>query len=96
MFKSADYGDSWSSCQGLQELSERIDWTFPIPPHVAHVRGLGLCQTDPAVIFGAGAGGWGVRSTDGGETLRAAMTRIREEAGDAGRRGGVGAAAAVV
>jgi len=68
VFKSTDYGDSWRQCQGLQQLTERDDWSFPNPPHVAHVRGLGLCQTDPAVIFGAVEEGWVVRSTDGGET----------------------------
>jgi photosystem II stability/assembly factor-like uncharacterized protein len=68
VFKSTDYGESWTLCQGLQKLRERVDWTFPNPPHVAHVRGLGLCASDPAVVFGAIEEGWVVRSLDGGET----------------------------
>jgi photosystem II stability/assembly factor-like uncharacterized protein len=67
VFKSTDYGESWHLCQGLQKLAERDEWTFPNPPHVAHVRGLGLCAADPLVIFGAVEEGWVVRSTDGGE-----------------------------
>jgi photosystem II stability/assembly factor-like uncharacterized protein len=68
IFKSTDYGESWALCEGLQKLRERIDWTFPNPPHVAHVRGLGLCYSDPSVVFGAIEEGWVVRSSDGGAT----------------------------
>jgi photosystem II stability/assembly factor-like uncharacterized protein len=68
IFKSTDYGESWTQCDGLQKLKERIEWTFPNPPHVAHVRGIGLCHSDPSVVFGAIEEGWVVRSTDGGDT----------------------------
>jgi photosystem II stability/assembly factor-like uncharacterized protein len=68
IFKSTDYGESWKLCDGLEKLRERIEWTFPNPPHVAHVRGLGICVSDPDVIYGAVEEGWVVRSTDRGET----------------------------
>ncbi len=68
IFRSTDGGDSWVELEALRRLRTRRDWTFPGPPHVAHVRGIGLSPCDPDVIFGAVEEGWVVRSRDGGET----------------------------
>jgi photosystem II stability/assembly factor-like uncharacterized protein len=68
VFKSTDYGDHWTFCEHLHTLPETIDWTFPNPPHVAHVKGLGLCLDDPKLIYGAIEEGWLIRSKDGGDT----------------------------
>ncbi len=68
IFKSDDLGDSWTELESLRRLRSRKDWTFPGPPHVAHVRGIGLDANDPAMIFGAVEEGWLVRSNDGGQT----------------------------
>ncbi|HEY6200415.1 MAG TPA: hypothetical protein VI231_17560 [Candidatus Binatia bacterium] len=68
VFKSGDGGESWKDCEGLRGLAETIDWTFPNPPHVSHVKGLALSQKDPKIIFGAIEEGWLVRSRDGGVT----------------------------
>jgi len=68
IFKSTDGGETWMELESLRRLPTRIEWTFPRPPHVAHVRGIGLCASDPDVIFGAVEEGWLVRSTDGGES----------------------------
>ena len=66
IFRSTDGGESWEELESLRRLPTRRDWTFPGPPFVAHVRGIGLSPTDPGVIFGAVEEGWLVRSTDGG------------------------------
>jgi len=68
VFKSTDYGDTWTFCEQLHSLRETIDWTFPNPPHVAHVKGIGLCREDPNLVFGAVEEGWLIRSKDGGAT----------------------------
>ena len=68
IFKSSDGGDSWKDCEALRNLAETIDWTFPQPPHVSHVKGLALCADDPKFIFGAIEEGWLIRSRDGGAT----------------------------
>jgi len=68
IFKSTDGGDRWSDCARLRDLPETIDWTFPRPPHVSHVKGLALRPDDPNVILGAVEEGWVIRSRDGGET----------------------------
>ena len=66
IFRSTDGGESWEELESLRRLPTRGDWTFPGPPFVAHVRGIGLSPTDPDTIFGAVEEGWLVRSTDGG------------------------------
>ncbi|HMF48969.1 MAG TPA: hypothetical protein VK603_10010 [Candidatus Saccharimonadales bacterium] len=68
VFKSADRGDSWSDCEQLRNLPETIDWTFPRPPHVSHIKGLALRSDNPRAILGAVEEGWVIRSQDGGET----------------------------
>lgn len=68
IFRSTDDGDSWTELESLRRLPTRKDWTFPGPPYVAHVRGIGLSAADPGVVFGAIEEGWLVRSTDGGES----------------------------
>lgn len=70
VFKSNDGGDHWIDCERLRDLRETIDWTFPRPPHVSHVKGLAVSPDDPAVIFGAIEEGWVVRSQDGGKTWK--------------------------
>lgn len=68
VFKSADYGDTWTFCEQLHTLPETIEWTFPNPPHIAHVKGLGLSLADPNLILGAIEEGYLIRSKDGGDT----------------------------
>ena len=68
IFKSTDGGDSWVELESLRRLPTRKDWTFPGPPYVAHVRGIGLSASDPEIVFGAVEEGWLVRSNDGGES----------------------------
>jgi photosystem II stability/assembly factor-like uncharacterized protein len=68
VFKSADGGDSWVDCERLRDLPETIDWTFPRPPHVSHVKGLALRPDNPMLILGAVEEGWVIRSPDGGKS----------------------------
>jgi len=68
IFRSDNLGDTWTELQAVRKLKSRKDWTFPGPPHVAHVRGIGLDADNPDVIFGAVEEGWLIRSADGGET----------------------------
>src|SRR5215212_5440081 len=68
VFRSVDRGESWIDSEQFHTMPESLDWSFPRPPHVAHVKGLGLCAQDPSVVFGALEEGWIVRSRDAGET----------------------------
>lgn len=68
VFKSTDRGETWTDSPALRDLPETKEWTFPRPPHIAHVKGLALTPDDPDRIFGAVEEGWIVRSTDGGRS----------------------------
>jgi photosystem II stability/assembly factor-like uncharacterized protein len=65
VFKSTDKGESWNDCEQLRTLPETKEWTFPNPPHIAHVKGLDL---NGSRILGAVEEGWVIRSTDNGQT----------------------------
>ena len=65
VFKSTNRGESWSDCEHLRSLPETKEWTFPNPPHVAHVKGLDISGSR---IMGAVEEGWLVRSADNGQT----------------------------
>lgn len=68
VFTSTDGGDTWQSCDHLWTLPTMKDWTFPNPPHVSHVKDIGLCADTPSLIFCAIEEGWLVRSKDRGAT----------------------------
>jgi hypothetical protein len=68
VFKSLDRGETWLDSEQFRTMPESIDWTFPPPPHVAHVKGMALCAADPSVVWGALEEGWLVRSRDAGAT----------------------------
>jgi photosystem II stability/assembly factor-like uncharacterized protein len=56
-------------------MPETNFWTFPHPPHMAHMKDLKVAR-DPSRIYGAIEEGWVVRSLDGGlawETLKQGM-----------------------
>lgn len=68
IFKSADRGDTWTEMEQVKTLPSTKEWTFPQPPHIAHVKGLDVCADDPSRIYGSIEEGWAVRSRDGGAT----------------------------
>lgn len=70
VFRSSDGGDTWSECEGLRNLLDTRDWTFPGPPFVAHVKHLSASEADPALVFGAVEEGWLIRSRDAGASWR--------------------------
>ena len=68
VFRSTDGGDTWVDLPAVRALPETKEWWFPMPPHVAHIRHIGLHPDDPDDIFCAVEDGWLVRSRDGGKT----------------------------
>jgi len=74
VFRSADGGDTWVGSPALRALPETRDWSFPRPPHIAHVRDIAVRDDDPRDVCCAIEDGWLVRSRDGGET----WTQVRD------------------
>jgi photosystem II stability/assembly factor-like uncharacterized protein len=65
VFRTSNQGESWEDLEGIRRLPDSEEWTFPNPPHVAHVKGMDV-RGDR--IFCALEEGWLVRSLDGGQT----------------------------
>jgi hypothetical protein len=64
----ADDGEHFTDCAALCALEDSAHWTFPVPPHLAHVRGIALHDADPDLVFAAIEEGWVARSRDGGRS----------------------------
>jgi photosystem II stability/assembly factor-like uncharacterized protein len=64
----SDDGEHWRECSTLKTLEDSAHWTFPVSPHVAHVRSIALHEVDANLVFAAIEEGWVVRSEDGGAT----------------------------
>lgn len=76
VFISTDRGEHWTFCEQLHAMPETIEWTFPNPPHIAHVKGLGLSVDDPSLILGAIEEGYFIRSRDGGATWKTLKSEV--------------------
>src|SRR5579864_1775437 len=68
IFHSSDRGEHWQECDAVRRLPRVPEWTFPNPPHIAHVKHLSLRADDPDDILAAVEEGWLIRSRDGGAT----------------------------
>ena len=66
LYRSADGGEHWTDCEALHALPESVHWTFPQPPHFAHVKHLAVHPAPPHAVYLALEEGWLVRSDDGG------------------------------
>jgi photosystem II stability/assembly factor-like uncharacterized protein len=65
-------GTSWSPCADLLAMPEAKDWSFPVPPKIAHVRCIVVSPSDPQTIYALIEVGSFLISRDGGETWSAA------------------------
>jgi photosystem II stability/assembly factor-like uncharacterized protein len=70
IYRSTDRGETWTDCEQLKRLPESIDWSFPQPPHIAHVKNMDVCAEDGERVMAALEEGWLVKSVDGGQTWR--------------------------
>jgi|SRR5208282_402351 len=67
---SDDLGASWRESASLRSGAGVARWTFPAPPHEAHVKVITVAPDDPATIYASVEQGDLLRSTDAGETWR--------------------------
>jgi len=66
MFRSDDYGETWVEQPGVKETKGRDKWSFPSPPHAAHVKTMTIDPHDPNVIYAGVEQGDLLKTTDGG------------------------------
>lgn len=68
LFYSDDLGKNWTELAGLREVPGVEKWTFPGPPHQAHVKSLAFDVKRPEKIYAAVEVGGFLKSEDGGKS----------------------------
>ncbi len=68
LFISDDLGKSWTERPGLKNVPTQKDWTFPAPPHTAHLKHINFEPGNPHTLYGSIEVGALLKSTDDGET----------------------------
>jgi photosystem II stability/assembly factor-like uncharacterized protein len=70
LFSSDDLGRSWTECTALREVPGVEEWTFPGPPHQAHVKSLAFDPRRSDTIYAAVEVGGFLKSDDGGKSWK--------------------------
>jgi photosystem II stability/assembly factor-like uncharacterized protein len=68
LFYSDDLGRNWTELPRLREVPGVDKWTFPGPPHQAHVKSISFDPRNPDIIYVAVEVGGFLKSTDGGKS----------------------------
>ena len=68
LFYSDDSGKNWTELPGLRQVPGVENWTFPGPPHQAHVKSLAFDPRRPEIIYAAVEVGGFLKSADRGRT----------------------------
>lgn len=69
-FYSDDLGEHWSEYPGLSAVPGTDKWTFPGPPHVAHLKHFNFDPTNPKTVYASIEVGALLKSTDAGQSWR--------------------------
>jgi photosystem II stability/assembly factor-like uncharacterized protein len=70
LFSSGDYGRTWQAHSAIAEVPGREKWTFPAPPHVAHLKSIAVHPAEPDVYYACIEQGALLKTTDAGRTWR--------------------------
>ena len=67
-YQSDDLGESWNEIKSLRSVPSVSKWTFPAPPHIAHVKNIALHPGNTQKIYVCIEQGGLLTSDDGGST----------------------------
>ena len=70
LFCSDNLGVTWTELRGLREVPGVSTWSFPAPPHEAHVKHIVADPHDPAGLYACVEQGALLKSDDAGATWR--------------------------
>lgn len=70
LYVSDDLGRSWRDLASLREMPSVPNWTFPAPPHDAHVINVSIHPEDPDTVYACVEQGGLFKTTDGGASWR--------------------------
>ena len=68
LYRSDDLGETWRELSSLREVPGTEKWTFPPPPHIAHVKSTIFHPDEPRTIFALVEQGALLKSVDDGQT----------------------------
>jgi photosystem II stability/assembly factor-like uncharacterized protein len=66
LYRSDDLGESWRELPGIRKIDDTDKWTFPPPPHIAHVKDITFHPAEPETVYVCVEQGALIKSTDGG------------------------------
>ena len=70
LFESDDLGATWRELTALAAIPSAAEWTFPAPPHHAHVKNIAVDPRNPEIIYAGVEVGGLFKSADGGRSWR--------------------------
>jgi photosystem II stability/assembly factor-like uncharacterized protein len=68
LYRSDDLGESWTEITSIFDVPDTDKWTFPPPPHIAHVKQIVFHPTDPDTLYVLVEQGAFLKSTDDGKS----------------------------
>lgn len=68
LFVTEDMGEKWTELPSLRSIGGLEDWFFPAPPGIAHVKNLGVDNSNPNKIYACVEQGCLLKSDDDGQT----------------------------
>lgn len=68
LFSSTDDGRSWQRHPAIERMHGRDKWTFPAPPHAAHLKSITTDPVDANVLYACIEQGALLRSNDAGDS----------------------------
>jgi photosystem II stability/assembly factor-like uncharacterized protein len=70
LYVSVDAGKTWTDLPGISRVSGTDEWTFPAPPHIAHVKHISADPHSADTIYACVEQGALLKSTDAGQSFR--------------------------
>ena len=68
LYRSEDFGESWREAESLREVPGTDKWTFPPPPHLAHVKSVVFHPTRERTFYALVEQGALLQTDDDGQT----------------------------
>lgn len=66
LYRSTDMGDSWTELAAISDVPGTDRWTFPPPPHIAHVKHIAFHADEPDTLYVCIEQGALLKSVDAG------------------------------
>ncbi|MBB5411082.1 photosystem II stability/assembly factor-like uncharacterized protein [Paraburkholderia sp. HC6.4b] len=68
LYRSDDLGASWVEIPEMMTVPDQDRWTFPPPPHIAHVKNISFHPAEPETLYVCIEQGALLKTTDDGKT----------------------------